>query len=106
MAGHTALVHHAGLSAHDAVVSAPFDCCLAVQYDRLRLPRVRGVPLAREASSFSNLGRVHQACSSVATVDSVLPVLSGIREAARSHQMCACTSSCGTPLPLAYMNPS
>ena len=39
--------------------------------------RVRGVPLASEASSFSNLGRVHLACSSVATVDSVLPVPTG-----------------------------
>ena len=39
--------------------------------------RVRGVPLASEASSFSNLGRVHLTCSSVATVDSVLPVPTG-----------------------------
>jgi hypothetical protein len=39
--------------------------------------RVRGVPLAGEAFSFSNLDGVHLACSSVATVDSVLPVPTG-----------------------------
>ena len=49
-----------------------------VQWERgLRLTRVRGVPRVGEASSFSNLGGVHLACSSVATVDSVLPVPTG-----------------------------
>jgi hypothetical protein len=39
--------------------------------------RVRGVPVAGEALGLGNLGGVHLACSSVATVDSVLPVPTG-----------------------------
>ena len=34
-------------------------------------------PLASETLGFGNLGGVHQACSSVATVDSVLSVPTG-----------------------------
>ncbi len=49
-----------------------------VQWGRgLPLLRVRGVPLAGEAFGFGDLGGVHLACSSVATVDSVLPVPTG-----------------------------
>jgi len=43
----------------------------------MRLTRVRGVPLAGEALGFSNLGGVHLAGSSLATVDGVLPVPTG-----------------------------
>ena len=45
----------------------------------IRLTRVRGVPLAGEAFSFSNLGGVHLACSSVATFDGDLSQRTGRR---------------------------
>jgi hypothetical protein len=71
----------------------------------LRLTRVRGVPLAGEALRFGELGRVILPARLSRLLTAVSGFSSVIREAARFNHMCACTSSCGTPLPLAYMNP-
>ena len=55
-------------------------CCrpiLPLAGGAMRLAWVRGLPFAGEALGFSNLGGVHLAGSSVATVDGVLPVPTG-----------------------------
>ncbi len=60
----------------------------------IRLTRVRGVPLAGEAFSFSNLGGVHLACSVVAISDGGLSLLTGqscgreVEPRVRQHPVC------------------
>ena len=72
-------MRHAGLSAHDDVMSDPDPTAgwQAIQCEELRLTRVRGVPLAGEALGFAEIVRGHPACNLVATSDSVASRLTG-----------------------------